>query len=102
MSCRRSSRSGARDTEWRVGRQARDAGVEVVRFRSARCPDGGANLAVLVVDALERQPGAMTTWRMRVHRDRVELLEANAAEPRRLSFSAADFAARGADAHPDR
>jgi hypothetical protein len=85
-----------------VGRRARDAGVEVIRFHSARCPEGGPNLAVLAIDALDRQPGATATWRMRVHQGRVEFLEANAGDPRRLSFSAADFAARGADAHPDR
>lgn len=89
-------------TAQRVGRRAREMGVQVIRFRSARCPDGGANLAVLVADALEREPRGMATWRMRVHRDRVEFLEANASDPRRLAFSAADFAARGADAHPDR
>jgi len=86
----------------RVGRLARDAGVEVIRFRSVRCPDGGANLAVLALDALEPEPRAMTGWSMRVWEGRVDFLERNASIPRRLAFAAADFAARGVDGHPDR
>jgi hypothetical protein len=86
----------------RLGRRAREAGAEVIRFRSARCPDGGANLAVLAVEALDGQPRGVATWRMRVHRGRVEFLESNASKPRRFSFLADEFASRGADVHPDR
>ncbi|MEO0321355.1 MAG: RES family NAD+ phosphorylase [Myxococcota bacterium] len=95
-------RPGDYATAQRIGRRARELGVEVIRFRSLRCPDGGANLAVLASDALEAQPRAMHSWRMRVHAGRVDFLEANATRPRRASFSAEEFAARGADAHPCR
>lgn len=86
----------------RVGRLARDAGAEVIRFRSVRCPDGGANLGVLSIEALEPDPRAMAGWTMRVHDGRVDFLERNASMPRRLAFAAAEFAERGVDAHPDR
>lgn len=85
----------------RVGRAAREDGVEIIRFRSVRCPEGGANLAVLELRALEPQPRSMATWQMLLRDARVDFIERNVREPRRLVFPAQDFAAQGADAHPD-
>lgn len=94
--------SGDYGESQRLGSHARDGGAEVIRFRSVRCPEGGANSAVLSLAALEPEPRTMTGWTMRVREGRVDLLEKHAARPRRLSFAAAEFAARGVDAHPDR
>ncbi len=86
----------------RVGRVARAAGAEIVRFRSVRCPEAGANLAVLTMDALEPQPRSASAWQMLVRDRRVDFLEKNSLAPGRHSFAARAFAERGVAAHPDR
>jgi hypothetical protein len=49
----------------RLAESARDAGVEIVRYPSARDPDGGTNLAVLTCAAFAaREPALPATWRL--------------------------------------
>lgn len=84
----------------RIGRAFRAAGGEVLRFRSVRCPAAGTNLAVFTLDALEPEPRSFGSWQMVVRDARVDFIERNVTRPRRLSFAAADFAARGVAAHP--
>lgn len=86
----------------RIGRLVRQVGGELVRFRSVRCPERGANLAVFTLDALEPEPRSFASWQMVVRDARVDFIERNASRPRRLSFATSDFIARSVDAHPDR
>jgi hypothetical protein len=45
--------------------QARAAGIDVLRYQSARVPDGGVNIALLACGAFAaRTPRARQTWRM--------------------------------------
>lgn len=84
-----------------VGRRARGMKAEVIRFRSVRCPKGGANLAILTPDVFRGAPTEMKTWRMRAFNGRVEFLEANSTNPHRETFTEADFQSRGVATHPD-
>lgn len=44
---------------------AREAGIEVIRYRSVRDPEGGTNLALLTCRAFARdRPSAYATWRL--------------------------------------
>lgn len=44
---------------------SREAGVEVIRYPSARDPDGGTNVAVLTCAAFAaREPASLATWRL--------------------------------------
>lgn len=49
-----------------VGEAMREAGVEVARFASARCPDGGGNVAVFAPSALGPAPRALRSWAARI------------------------------------
>lgn len=80
------------------GSEARDRGVQVIRFTSARCPNRGANLAVFEPRALAPAPRSSETWRMLVRSDRVDCLQSTG--DRRCSFSREGFLSRGAGAHP--
>ena len=70
---------------------AREAGVQAIRYRSARDPEGGVNVALLTCAAfsatapLERQ-----TWRL--HFDSGGVRALCEIPPRRLSFDATAFA----------
>jgi len=86
----------------RVGTAVREAGGELIRFRSVRCPEGGANLAVLTIDVLEPEPRSFGSWQMVVRDARVDFIERHASRPQRLSFSASGFETRGVHTHPDR
>ncbi len=51
----------------------REAGIEVLRYRSVRDPGRGANLAVLACRAVAcREPEAVQTWHVMLRPDRVE------------------------------
>lgn len=71
---------------------AREAGVDLLRYRSVRDPDGGANLAVLACRVFaEPQPVARQSWRIRPAPGAVQAL---CEHPRhRLAFPAEVFAA---------
>ncbi|MBO6868928.1 MAG: RES family NAD+ phosphorylase [Thalassococcus sp.] len=54
---------------------ARDIGAEVIRYRSVRDPDGGANVAVLTCTAFARaKPTQRQTWRIRISANGVQAL----------------------------
>lgn len=56
-----------------LGRAMRDAGVEAFRYRSARDPVGGINVALFTPRAFAaKRPDAIETWRCVAGRERVE------------------------------
>lgn len=72
--------------------EARNAGVELIRYESVRDPEHRANVAVLDPAAIRsNQPSYRNTWHLKFEGDR---LTAFAAFPSnvRYSFTAADFA----------
>ncbi|WP_299440093.1 RES family NAD+ phosphorylase [uncultured Rhodospira sp.] len=70
---------------------ARAAGVDALRYRSVRCPDGGINSAILEIRAIvDRQPQVQQTWHVLV---RETTVQAWCEFPRlRKEFSIADWA----------
>ena len=71
--------------------QARDAGVEVLRYESVRDPRGYTNLAILECGAFaRREPVRQQTWRLWVDRRGVEARRAVGDEPA-LVFRRDDF-----------
>jgi hypothetical protein len=84
-----------------IGDKAREAAVDLIRFRSVRDPKGGANLAVFDLEALGPQPLDMTYWQLKIRENRVDILERDRSiDPGRYTFSVEEFKARGAWAHP--
>lgn len=72
---------------------ARASGVQAIRYRSARDPDGGANLALLHPAAFgEKSPLETQTWRMLITRLSVRLLR-NMPGQESIEFSASLFRA---------
>lgn len=62
------------DQSQAFGAAARAAGVEVLRYRSARDIEGGANVAVLAATAFgRRQPRGFENWHCAASRERVEV-----------------------------
>ena len=55
-----------------LGDGAREAGIEVVSYRSVRDPGAGLNMAVFAPDALVPPPGDLQTWRLLVRRRTVQ------------------------------
>jgi hypothetical protein len=51
---------------------AREAGIEIVRYRSVRDPEAGQCGAVLVPAALAARPDEEQSWRLSVTRERVQ------------------------------
>jgi len=72
--------------------QARQAGIGLIRYASARCPDGGVNLAIFDIRALrDHAPRQRQTWHLLV---RDQLVQAWCECPRhRVEFKIADWAA---------
>ena len=51
-----------------IADQAREHGCGAIRSRSARDPEGGANVTLLTCAAFaNREPGAYRSWRLRLH-----------------------------------
>lgn len=75
-----------------LAQTTRDAGGEIIRYRSVRDPQGGTNLAVLTCAAFaEQQPGKWQSWHVRLSASGVQALcEAPRA---RLEFPRGAFAA---------
>jgi hypothetical protein len=62
------------DATQELGRAMRDAGVEVVRYTSARDPEAGKNVAVFSPVVFgRRQPRSLETWHCTATRARVEV-----------------------------
>lgn len=84
-----------------IGRKAREADIDLIRFRSVRDPKGGANLAIFSLGILGPEPLDKTYWQLKIREDRVDVLERDrSVDPGRYTFSVEDFKARGAWAHP--
>lgn len=74
-----------------LGEAARAAGVQAIRYPSARDPDSGVNVAVLTCAALTAHtPLERQTWRL--HLDRGGVRAVCAFPERRLSFDTTAFA----------
>lgn len=74
-----------------IAEAARGAGVQVIRYRSARDPGGGLNLAVLACAAFgSREPLERQTWRMHLDSSGVRAICIN--PPLRLEFDRTAFA----------
>jgi hypothetical protein len=73
--------------------QARQEKIDIIRYKSVRCPKGGANLAVLDIAAiLDHHPKQRQTWHLFL---RERAAQAWCESPRlRLEFRFADWAAR--------
>lgn len=69
---------------------ARPVGIEVIRYRSVRDPDGGANVALLAASAFaEPRPLERQTWRIRISALGVQAL--CDFPTMRVEFARADF-----------
>jgi hypothetical protein len=56
----------------RLAATAREAGIEVIRYRSVRDPEAGACAAVLSPAALAARPDEEQGWRLSVTHERVQ------------------------------
>jgi hypothetical protein len=69
-----------------LGVVARAAGVELIRYRSVRDPQGGACAAVLVPGALASRPDEEQTWHLSVTRERVQWRRDSVLNDERFEF----------------
>lgn len=70
-----------------LAREARDAGVQVVRYESVRDPQRAGCGAVLAVEAFAAaEPVALQTWLLEVQRDRVTWTSASPLDAGRFEF----------------
>jgi hypothetical protein len=79
----------------RLGAQMRLAGVEVVRYPSARDVQGGVNVAVLSLAAFGGRPRAFQTWHCTASLDRVEIVRRDFSEVAALVFVREEFEVDG-------
>jgi len=80
-----------------LGRAAREAGVEVLRYRSARDPQGGLNVALFTPKAFaEKRPRPPRTWLCVATRERVEFRLRDYFVRENLVFSREVFEVEGA------
>ncbi|GAB4223805.1 MAG: RES family NAD+ phosphorylase [Acidobacteriota bacterium] len=87
-------------TSWRasqeIGAAARRAGIEVLRYRSARDPRGGANLAVLAPRAIaDPQPRRLENWQCVTDDVRVEIVRKDFRRDRVFAFPRETFLVDG-------
>lgn len=73
----------------RLAGLARGARIDMIRYQSVRDPEGGMCGAVLVLEALARQPLAEQTWRLSVTRQRVQWQRDSALHAQSFEFHAA-------------
>jgi hypothetical protein len=79
-----------------LGREMREAGVELFRYRSARCGEGGANLGMFTATAFARkQPYDFCNWLCVVTATEVELSQKDFLERRRFHFPREQFEVAG-------
>lgn len=80
----------------RLGRSAREVGIGVLLYRSARDPDGGTAVAVLEPKAFaSSRPRRFTTWHCVVTRDAVELSRRDFLRRESHRFERQAFLVRG-------
>jgi hypothetical protein len=81
----------------RLGADMRAAGVEAIRYRSARDREGGYNLALFTPRAFgAKRPSTPQTWHCGATRERVELVRKDVLERSRHEFRRKEFEVRGA------
>jgi hypothetical protein len=86
-----------------LGADMRAAGVEVVRYPSARDVDGGHNVAVFSPKAFAgAKPKDLQTWHCVAHRGRVEVAKRDHFGAERYAFDRAQFLVSGALPWPAR
>lgn len=79
-----------------LGASMRESGVEMCRFRSARDPQGGANVVVFTPRAFGgSEPHDFQSWRSMATRSAVELVRRDAAAREVLVFEREVFLVRG-------
>jgi hypothetical protein len=79
-----------------LGTALREAGVAMIRFRSARDVDGGVNVAAFTPDVFgRRQPRALETWHCTASREVVEVTRRDYFRHASLQFSRAQFLVNG-------
>jgi hypothetical protein len=84
-----------------LGAAMREAGVEVVRFRSARDPDGGINIGVFTPSAFAAaRPTALETWHSTATKSGVEFSKRDYFARASFAFRRELFLVRGALPHP--
>ena len=88
-------------TSWRasqeLGSEARRRGIEVLRYRSARDPRGGANLAVLSPRAIaDPRPRRLENWQCVTDDARVEIVRKDFLRDRVFAFTRETFLVDGA------
>lgn len=82
----------------RVGRELRDLGAEVICFKSARCPEGGLNIAVTTIAVFQkRRPQDHSSWFCVSSRNSVEFkpVGIQAEKPKRVVFRRGEFEVDG-------
>jgi hypothetical protein len=72
----------------RFGGVAREAGIELIRYRSVRDPEPGYCFVIFSSTALVAGPLGEQTWRLTVTRERVQWQRDSALEPEHLEFVA--------------
>jgi len=81
----------------RLGAAMREAGVEAVRYWSARDRAGGSNLALFTPRAFaSKRPSTPQTWHCSAARERVQLIRKDVLEHSRYEFRREEFEVRGA------
>lgn len=84
------------DDSQALGAAMRSAGVEAFRYRSARDPDGGQNLAVVSPVAFaEKRPDTPHSWLCTATRERVEFQRKDYFDRRTWTFDRSTFLVGG-------
>jgi hypothetical protein len=80
-----------------LGSQAREAGVEIIRYPSARCAPASVNVAVLSARAFSKKhPATPSTWDCFVNGDLLEVRKTNCFEKKIYQFKRHAFEVNGA------
>ena len=84
----------------RLGTSMRAAGIQAFEYRSARCPDGGSNVALYVPAAfVEKRPRNLTAWLCETTSEYVAFKHAQTPDQPRL-FHWEQFLVQGQLPHP--
>lgn len=82
-------------TAQRLGRDMRDAGVEVCVFSSARDAERGKNVALFEPAFAKKRPTVPESWVCTAARDKVEMAKKDVFKQVRMSFPRSQFELRG-------
>lgn len=78
-----------------LGSQLRAAGVELIRYVSARDPESGLNVALFEPVFARKQPSALRAWRCVNQSEGVAFQAKHSFSPEEYRFSVADFLVKG-------